>query len=289
MALSAISAGVTSGVASAAGKFTSLSALNGETLTAGVLRAGVSNAIGQGVGIATGLQKRFDWAGLATAGVVGGVTALANQLPWNKVPGLARLPDKLGEAARGGLVGAAAAVAGAASRSLLTGTDFGDNINAVLPDVIGATIGSYIGVKLADRANKPLVVAGSFQGSSLIAGGSGADTLGGAPSATDAGVPASANERAGRVSLWQRAKNFFGPVFGPIGAAIKDRSISPILRGLGITAPGSSPAPAFNLAASANTVEELVVTGLRRARDLFTQSRIIQTLNSYRSVGRARG
>lgn len=45
--------------------------------------------------------------------------------------------------------GAAGALAGAATRSLIDGTDFGDNILATLPDVIGSTIGNAIGAKIA--------------------------------------------------------------------------------------------------------------------------------------------
>jgi hypothetical protein len=47
--------------------------------------------------------------------------------------------------------GSADAIASAATRSLLTGTDFGDNLIAVLPSVIGRTIGTAIAGAVAGR------------------------------------------------------------------------------------------------------------------------------------------
>jgi hypothetical protein len=39
----------------------------------GIVRGALSNAITQGIGVATGLQDRFDWTGVAVGSVVGGV------------------------------------------------------------------------------------------------------------------------------------------------------------------------------------------------------------------------
>jgi hypothetical protein len=88
----------------------------------------VGNAISQGIGVATGLQSRFDFAGVAAAGV----GALAGA--------------RFGGASRIGQVGgiAADALASAATRSVLTGTDFGDNIIAALPDVIARSLGAFV-------------------------------------------------------------------------------------------------------------------------------------------------
>jgi hypothetical protein len=57
---------------------------------------------------------------------------------------------RLDQAARGsagyvsrfGAASAASAIANAATRSLIEGSDFGDNVLAALPDVIGQTIGA---------------------------------------------------------------------------------------------------------------------------------------------------
>lgn len=70
--------------------------------------------------------------------------------------------------------GAPSALAGAAARSLVTGTSFGDNILAVLPDVIGTTVG-----RLAARA---VAGSGRARGETSIAqpeAQGGIDNLGG--------------------------------------------------------------------------------------------------------------
>jgi hypothetical protein len=103
-------------------------------------RGMISSALTQGVGVATGLQSKFDFAGVAVAGLVGGVGGAAAR-------GLASTGGVLGihaglQSAGGAfLSGTASGIAGAAARSMLEGTDFGDNLLAVLPDVIGTTIG----------------------------------------------------------------------------------------------------------------------------------------------------
>jgi YD repeat-containing protein len=111
-----------------------------------VVAGAVSNAEIQGVELATGLEKRFDWAGVAAGGIVNGVTGFARgefsdwepfgSYVWN---------DRVQAFASG----TAGAIAGATARTLIKGTDFGDNLVAVLPDVVGATIGTIIGNDLA--------------------------------------------------------------------------------------------------------------------------------------------
>lgn len=60
-------------------------------------------------------------------------------------------PRTLASYGQQGLTGAAAALAGAAARSLIDGTDFGDNIAATLPDVIGSTIGNLVAGGIAGK------------------------------------------------------------------------------------------------------------------------------------------
>lgn len=67
------------------------------------------------VGVATGLQKQFSWAGVAAAGVGAGVANWAG----------ARLPDGIGEIAGRAITGAAHAIGSTAARSLIEGSDFG--------------------------------------------------------------------------------------------------------------------------------------------------------------------
>ncbi|MEP9401908.1 polymorphic toxin type 43 domain-containing protein [Sphingomonas silueang] len=94
-------------------------------------RGVLGNVLTQGTSLALGLQQRFDFVGLAVAGVAGGVGDVVSDGKtgtWRQVK-----------------AGAASAIAGAATRSIATGTSFGDNVLAVLPDVIGTTIGRVVG------------------------------------------------------------------------------------------------------------------------------------------------
>jgi YD repeat-containing protein len=106
----------------------------GSGVVGSALRGAASNAITQGVGVATGLQKKFDWAGVAAAGVGSAAsTWVAGKLP----AGMNRYVSQT-------LTGAASAVASSAARSLIEGTSFGDNLLAALPQVVGSTIGTMI-------------------------------------------------------------------------------------------------------------------------------------------------
>ena len=121
LAVSVITHEVTGGL-NASGIF---SAIGNATVRAAAT-AITANAVTQGIGVAVGLQKKFDFASVAAAGAG---AALSAQI---------RMPGPGGNMLRT----AADAIAGAATRSLVTGTSFGDNILAVLPDVIGRSIGN---------------------------------------------------------------------------------------------------------------------------------------------------
>ncbi|MBT9445301.1 MAG: hypothetical protein IV086_06345 [Hyphomonadaceae bacterium] len=106
----------------------------------------------QGIGVATGMQKKFSWAGVAAAGIGAGVFEAigGNALPALKGENLnvQNFVNHLG-------ANGANALANAATRSLIEGTDFGDNMLAAIPDVLGQTIGNAIagGIQQAqDRA-----------------------------------------------------------------------------------------------------------------------------------------
>lgn len=127
-------AGISGGVAGGLDKFSALSEAGkiggvlgeiGKFLGNPVAAALAGNAISQGIGRLTGLQRGFDFAGFAAAGV--GALAGAS----------------LGGAGLGGRITGIGAdsLASAATRSLLTGTDFGDNILAVLPGVVARSLG----------------------------------------------------------------------------------------------------------------------------------------------------
>ncbi len=128
VALAGISGGVGGGLGAA---------FPGGAALGGALRGAVGSVVSQGIGVATGLSRKFDWAGVAAAGVIGGVIGGAGLESLDVDNSLRNHLSHAG-------VSAASAIAGAATRSVLTGTSFGDNVMAVLPDVIGSTIGNFV-------------------------------------------------------------------------------------------------------------------------------------------------
>lgn len=93
--------------------------------------AALANAQVQGIAVATGLQKKFDWAGVAAAGVSGGVGSALNSSSTFR---------GLGNTGQAIVGGGARLIANAATRSILTGSSFGDSVLAGLPDVIAQTV-----------------------------------------------------------------------------------------------------------------------------------------------------
>ncbi|WP_135212625.1 HNH endonuclease [Vitreimonas flagellata] len=105
------------------------------------LRQAAGSVVTQGIGVATGLQDSFSWAGVAAAG-------LSTFIPGNIGP-----------------IGTVAArtIVNGATRTLFEGGDFGDNVLAALPDVVGQTIGEAIAGEIA-RANEPEPVVAEGDG-----------------------------------------------------------------------------------------------------------------------------
>lgn len=105
-----------------------------------------TNVSTQLIGTALGLQKEFSWAGVAAAGVAAGVGhAVGRSLPGAAVGG--NRATWYNNAASG----TASAIASGAVRSLIEGSNFGDNVMAALPDVIGQTIGEAIAGSMTGR------------------------------------------------------------------------------------------------------------------------------------------
>jgi hypothetical protein len=98
--------------------------------------AAALSGIRQGTFIALGLQDKFNWAAVAAAGVGSGVSRLVGAVGG-------------GAMAQGG----ARLIAEAATESLVDGTDFGDNLVAKLPSVIGNWLGERIGNGIIDRVD----------------------------------------------------------------------------------------------------------------------------------------
>ena len=134
VAMAAVSAGVSAGLGEV---------IQGADIGSQFLRGALGSAITQGIGVATGLQKQFDWAGVAAAGVSSGVSAAVGGGP------------------AGAFIGD---VFGAATRSVITGTDFGDNLLAVLPSAIGSTIGNAVAGSIASSIDNNLEFTGHSVG-----------------------------------------------------------------------------------------------------------------------------
>jgi YD repeat-containing protein len=129
-----------------------------------VLQGATSNAITQGIGVATGLQKSFDWGQVAAAGISAGVSNEVGDWAMGETfSSNAAVDDMVGVA----LKGTAGLIAGAATHSLISGTDFGDDILKGLPSVIGDTVGGEIADYLTRPSSTPAAPNSS-------AGGSGA-------------------------------------------------------------------------------------------------------------------
>lgn len=123
-------AGIGAGVGSALG-----SLIPGSDIIPRIERGILGSALTQGIGVATGLQRRFDWSAVAAAGVEAAVSGfIDNHLQGSGASGTAI----------GFLSGGAGLIANAATRSLINGSDFGDNILAALPDFIGQTLGNAV-------------------------------------------------------------------------------------------------------------------------------------------------
>lgn len=107
----------------------------------GAVRGALGSFVTQTVGMATRLQKDFSWLGVATAGLGAGVAGgLGN------VFDLKRLTESMsaGNIAGTALTNTAGGIANATLRSIATGTSFGDNVLAALPDVLGQTVGDVV-------------------------------------------------------------------------------------------------------------------------------------------------
>jgi len=147
---SAALAGISGGVGGGLGAALGATGIAGSKFLTDVARGAGGSAITQGIGLATGLQDKFDWAGVAAAGLgagVGGAVSRSLALKFDdhgmplSTPDTWNMPDGFGHSAA---VSAADALAQATARSLIEGTSFGDNLLAALPSAIGNTIGNAL-------------------------------------------------------------------------------------------------------------------------------------------------
>ncbi|KPL66749.1 hypothetical protein SZ64_00705 [Erythrobacter sp. SG61-1L] len=142
VALAGVSSVVGAGVADVFGQ----GAVAGSQFLGDVVRGAVSSAVTQGIGVATHLQDKFSWAGVAAAGMAAGVGGAVQRGLNSKNGSFGKdgswswdkdfQPGQISQAVAGG----ASLIASAATRSAIEGTSFGDNLIAGLPDVIGQVL-----------------------------------------------------------------------------------------------------------------------------------------------------
>jgi YD repeat-containing protein len=131
-----------------------LSKLGGSTVVSGAIRGAAGSALTQGIAVASGLQNKFSWAAVAAGAASGGIMKAIGAF----MPDVAKL--SAGYYGEQMVVGAAGALAGAAARTLIDGSDFGDNIMATLPEVIGNTLGNAFADGVAKLYGDPKPSAG---------------------------------------------------------------------------------------------------------------------------------
>jgi YD repeat-containing protein len=166
-------------------------------LAIGAAAGALGSIVSQGIGVATGLQDKFSWKGVALSAIAGGVSAgLGGSIGsgWaaaaargavgsvvsqgiGVATGLQSKFDWAGVAAAGVgagvgnwvghgpiISGMAGGISASAAESLVTGRDFGDTLMANLPGIIGNTIGNLAASKIASIGNGPSGQTGAGDG-----------------------------------------------------------------------------------------------------------------------------
>ncbi|SDP95280.1 LysM peptidoglycan-binding domain-containing protein, partial [Paracidovorax cattleyae] len=140
VAMGAIGGGIAGGLASS-------SLLGGTGFTETVVRAAVGNAMGQGIGVVTGLQDRFDWRGVVASAVGAGVGWGMNEaLGLTDINGRpTQMYDGVEKFARAGLSGFTAGTAAAVMRGGRI------SVQQVATDAFGNALGTSVADMMAPR------------------------------------------------------------------------------------------------------------------------------------------
>ena len=157
VALAAISAGATVGAPSIPG-VAKLENSFGSALASHAINGAIASSITQGVGVATGLQSSFNWTAVAvsaTQSAAGYSVGHALNGAFGTTAYNSQSAANLGTNFASGMAGS---IAGGVTRSLITGTDFGDNILADLPSALGNTIGNLVASGLEQQQELPAKV-----------------------------------------------------------------------------------------------------------------------------------
>ena len=177
---------------------------NAGSFIGNVVSGAVTNAVVQGIAVATGLQDKFDWAGVAAAGIAHGVNTSVS------AKGLFGIKPTAGSFGSRALSGAASAIASAATRSAISGDSFGDSLRMQLPSLIGQLAGTALGEQFDGRSggeagSQPARKSGGVLGAiedALSLPGRVANTIGNlvADAVAGDGSPKSGNKETGQSS-----------------------------------------------------------------------------------------
>ncbi|MGU7783235.1 LysM peptidoglycan-binding domain-containing protein [Burkholderia sp. PU8-34] len=161
VALGAVSGAVAGGVTSAmspavAGTAGGASSGTSNGFQAAVLQGAVRSVATQGLGVATGLQDRFDWKGVAASAIASGVGYSAGQAVGSAAAdaGYSAGVSKFVSGVSGGLS------AGVAS-TLVRGGSLSRDFGAITMDAVAGTIGNMVADNMA---NRPTSSASSLYG-----------------------------------------------------------------------------------------------------------------------------
>ncbi len=127
-----------------------------KSLMEAVIQGAKNSAISQGINVTLGLQDKFSWAAVAAAGVGSGVGyKVGNMVGARPLMGQGSSRD-WGNIGRNLVASGASAIASAAARSLVEGSDFKNNLRAAWPGAIGGTIAAAIAGEMGiDVVAKP--------------------------------------------------------------------------------------------------------------------------------------
>jgi YD repeat-containing protein len=143
VAMSAVGAGIGSGLAGAMGSTgaagTAGSANWLKTTGSAVAQGAARSAMTQGLGMAVGAQRSFDWKGMAASAISSGVGSALGGTSLGKTP-------VLGAAASG--------LAGGVTSTMVRGGSLGRDMPGIAGDTIGAMVGAAIQQRNADAAKE---------------------------------------------------------------------------------------------------------------------------------------
>jgi YD repeat-containing protein len=138
LGMAAVTSAVTAG-------FGDIGEITGNLVADTAIKAALSDAVSQGIGVATGLQSKFNWGEVAAAGIGAGVTEAVSQSITGHATGVGTADYVPATRPNLFVSGMAGNIVSAATRSLINGTDFGDNLLATLPNTVGSFIGGELG------------------------------------------------------------------------------------------------------------------------------------------------